>query len=125
MEPRNVIIIGSGPAGWTAAIYAARASLSPVLFEGAEPGGQLMTTTDVENFPGFEKGIQGPELMKVMRDQAKVFGTEIISEMVTSVDLSSRPFKVTVKDKTYEAKTLIISTGASARRLGLPRELEN
>lgn len=122
MEPRNVIIIGSGPAGWTAAIYAARANLSPMLFEGAEPGGQLMTTTDVENWPGFVKGIQGPELMKVMREQAKGFGTEIISEMVTSVDLSSRPFKVTVKDKTYEAKTVIISTGATARRLGLDSE---
>lgn len=122
MEPKNVIIIGSGPAGWTAAIYAARANLSPMLFEGAEPGGQLMTTTEVENFPGFVKGIQGPELMNVMREQAKGFGTEIISEMVTSVDLTSRPFKVTAKGQTYEAKTIIISTGATARRLGLESE---
>lgn len=119
---RNVIIIGSGPAGWTAAIYAARAELAPIVFEGAEPGGQLMTTTEVENFPGFAKGIQGPELMSIMREQAKRFGTEIISEMVTSVDFSSQPLKVTAKGQVYEAKTVIISTGASARRLGLESE---
>lgn len=119
---RNTIIIGSGPAGWTAAIYAARAELKPLVFEGAEPGGQLMTTTEVENFPGFTLGIQGPELMQVMREQAKRFGTEIVSEMVTAVDVSSRPFKVTAKGQTYEAHTLIISTGATARRLGLESE---
>lgn len=120
--PHNLIIIGSGPSGWTAAIYAARAELKPVLFEGAEPGGQLMTTTEVENFPGFPKGIQGPDLMKEMREQAKRFGTEIISEMVESVDFSSRPFNVTAKGKVYEASSVIISTGASARRLGLDSE---
>lgn len=119
---RDLIIIGSGPAGWTAAIYAARAELKPLLFEGAEPGGQLMTTTDVENYPGFPNGIQGPELMKVMREQAKRFGTEIISEHVTSVDFSKRPFTVTAKGQAYEANAIIISTGASARRLGLESE---
>lgn len=120
--PHNVIIIGSGPAGWTAAIYAGRAELKPLLFEGDEPGGQLMTTTDVENFPGFPEGILGPELMAKCKEQAKRFGTEIISETVASVDFSSRPFKVTAKEKTYEAETIIISTGASARRLGLDSE---
>ena len=122
MDVRNVIIIGSGPAGWTAAIYAARAELKPLVFEGAEPGGQLMTTTEVENFPGFEHGIQGPELMEVMKKQAKRFETEVISENVTAVDLSQRPFKVTAKGIDYLAKTIIISTGASARRLGLESE---
>ncbi len=122
MDIRNVIIIGSGPAGWTAAIYAARANLKPLLFEGAEPGGQLMTTTEVENFPGFVHGIQGPELMQVMRDQAKRFETEIISEMVTAVDFSQRPFKVTAGGKDYFSHSIIISTGATARRLGLESE---
>ncbi len=122
MDTRNVIIIGSGPAGWTAAVYAARAELKPLLFEGAEPGGQLMTTTEVENFPGFEHGIQGPELMDVMRKQAKRFETEVISENVDAVDLSRRPFKVMAKGKEYFAHTIIISTGASARRLGLESE---
>jgi thioredoxin reductase (NADPH) len=122
MSARNLIIIGSGPAGWTAAIYAARAELQPLIFEGPEPGGQLMTTTEVENFPGFPQGILGPELMANMREQAKRFGAEIISENVTAVDFSSRPCKVTAGDKVYEAKTIIISTGASARRLGLESE---
>jgi len=122
MEPRNVIIIGSGPAGWTAAIYAARADLKPILFEGPQPGGQLTTTTEVENFPGFPQGILGPELVAKMREQAARFGTEIISETVTAVDFSSRPFKITAGDKMYEAKTVIISTGATARRLGLESE---
>lgn len=122
MDAKNVIIIGSGPAGWTAAIYAARADLAPVLFEGAEPGGQLMTTTEVENYPGFAKGIQGPELMAVMREQAKRFGTEIVSEMVTAVDFSQRPFHVTAHGTEYLAKTIIVSTGATARRLGLESE---
>ncbi|MFZ2803827.1 MAG: thioredoxin-disulfide reductase [Patescibacteria group bacterium] len=122
MDVRDVIIIGSGPAGWTAAIYAARAELKPLLFEGAEPGGQLMTTTEVENYPGFVKGIQGPELMGVMRDQAKRFETEIISQQVSSVDFAKRPFVVTAGGKDYQAKTVIISTGASARRLGLESE---
>lgn len=118
----KIIIIGSGPAGWTAAIYASRALLSPVLFEGAEPGGQLTTTTEVENFPGFPEGVMGPELMKKCKEQAKKFGTEIISEFVEAVDFSSRPFKVTSKGKVYEADTVIVSTGASARRLGIPSE---
>jgi len=118
----DVIILGSGPAGWTAAIYAARAELKPVLFEGPEPGGQLMTTTEVENFPGFPQGILGPELMHNMREQAKRFGTEIISENVTAVDFSARPFKVTAGAKVYEANSIIISTGATARRLGLAFE---
>ncbi|MBI5654076.1 thioredoxin-disulfide reductase [Candidatus Uhrbacteria bacterium] len=122
METRDVIIIGSGPAGWTAATYAARAELKPILFEGPEPGGQLMTTTEVENFPGFPKGILGPELMANMREQAKRFGTEIISENVTAVDFSGSPLKVMVGDRVYEAKTVIISTGATARRLGLESE---
>lgn len=118
----NIIIIGSGPAGWTAAIYAARANLKPVLFEGPEPGGQLMTTTEVENFPGFVKGIQGPELMQVMRDQAKRFETTIISEVVEGLKKIEGGFEVTAKGKTYQAKTVILSTGATARRLGLESE---
>lgn len=122
MEPRNVIIIGSGPAGWTAAIYAARADLKPILFEGPQPGGQLTTTTEVENFPGFPEGVLGSELMAKMREQALRFGTEIIPETVTAVDFSSRPFKVTAGDKTYDAETVIVSTGATARRLGLESE---
>lgn len=119
---RNVIIIGSGPAGWTAAIYAARADLKPLVFEGHEPGGQLMTTTEVENFPGFENGIQGPELMDVMRKQAKRFGTEIISNMVDSLKQIEGGFEVVSKGETYQAKTVILSTGATARRLGLDNE---
>lgn len=118
----NVIIIGSGPAGWTAAIYAARADLKPLLFEGAEPGGQLMTTTEVENFPGFEHGIQGPDLMAVMRKQAARFETEIISFMVDSLKQIDGGFEVTAAGKTYQSKTVILSTGATARRLGLENE---
>lgn len=118
----NVIIIGSGPAGWTAAIYAARADLQPILFEGHEPGGQLMTTTEVENFPGFEHGIQGPDLMAVMRKQAARFGTEIISSMVDSLKQIDGGFEIVAAGKTYQAKTVILSTGATARRLGLESE---
>ena len=118
----NVIIIGSGPAGWTAAIYASRADLKPLLFEGGEPGGQLMTTTDVENFPGFPKGVQGPELMQVMKEQAARFGTEIISAHVDKLEKTADGFEVTAAEKTYRAKTVIISTGATARRLGLDSE---
>jgi thioredoxin reductase (NADPH) len=125
METRDLIIIGSGPAGHTAAIYAARANLRPLVLEGHEPGGQLTTTTDVENFPGFPKGIMGPELMTMMRDQAKRFEAEYISTHVTEVDLSSRPFKVSCENGSkYLAKTVILATGASAKYLGLPMEKE-
>lgn len=118
----NVIIIGSGPAGLTAAIYAARANLNPLMIEGDEAGGQLMTTTEVENYPGFAKGIQGPELMMVTREQAARFGTRFVTRNVTKVDFSQRPFKIWVSDKPYQAKTVIVSTGASAKYLGLPSE---
>ena len=118
----NVIIIGSGPAGYTAAIYSSRALLKPLMFEGEAAGGQLMITTEVENFPGFPTGVTGPELMDHMRKQAERFGTRFISKIVTKVDLSARPYKVWVGDKLYLAKTVIISTGASAKYLGLPSE---
>lgn len=121
---RNVIIIGSGPAGWTAAIYAARAELAPLLFSGMEPGGQLMTTTEVENFPGFPSGVMGPELMKLTRDQAIRFGTEVQDVTVDHVDLSGDIKRVFVGETEYQAKSVIIATGASARRLGLPSEKE-
>jgi len=121
-EPRKVIIIGSGPAGLTAAIYAARANLSPLMFEGYGAGGQLMLTTEVENYPGFPLGVQGPELMTALRDQAERFGTEIVTADVTRVDLSERPFGVWVGDDEHRAETVIIATGASARWLGLDSE---
>ena len=119
---RNVLIIGSGPAGLTAALYAARANLTPLLIEGLEAGGQLMLTTMVENFPGHKDGIMGPELMAEMRAQAAHFGTEIIQGNVQSVDISSHPFKVTTSSETYVTRSLIIATGASAKLLGLPSE---
>jgi thioredoxin reductase (NADPH) len=121
-ETRNVIIIGSGPAGLTAAIYAARANLKPLLIEGIEAGGQLMLTTEVENFPGHRDGIMGPDLMAEMRAQSEKFGTDIIQGNVTSVDLCAAPIVVTTSDAEYRTKTLIIATGASARLLGLPAE---
>jgi thioredoxin reductase (NADPH) len=125
MERHRVMILGTGPAGLTAAIYTARANLNPVVVEGNEPGGQLTTTTEVENFPGFPDGIMGPQLMDNMRKQAERFGARFISGWVTSVDLSKRPFKVVVDDqKEYEADSLIISTGASAKLLGIPGEAE-
>ena len=118
----HVIIIGSGPAGLTAAIYASRANLNPLMIEGEEAGGQLMTTTDVENYPGFPKGVTGPELMGVTRQQAERFGTRFITRNVTKVDFSKRPFKVWVGNDLHETQTVIISTGASAKYLGLESE---
>jgi thioredoxin reductase (NADPH) len=122
----NVIIIGSGPAGFTAAIYAARANLKPLLFEGlvkgGQPGGQLMLTTEVENYPGFPEGIQGPELMEQFKKQAARFGTQMIQSDVTEVDFSKRPFRLNADGKDYFAKTVIISTGASANWIGIPSE---
>jgi len=118
----NVIIIGSGPAGYTAAIYAARAELKPLMFSGDEIGGQLITTTEVENFPGFPDGVLGPDLMAAMRKQAEKFGTRVVEKRVTAVDFKSSPKKVTVGDEVFETKAVIIATGASARRLNLPGE---
>ncbi len=125
-DVRNTIIIGSGPAGFTAAIYAARANLKPLLFEGlvmgGQPGGQLMLTTEVENYPGFPEGVQGPEMMELFRKQAARFGTDLVQEDVTSLDLSKRPFTVTAGGKNYLSKTVIISTGAAANWLNIPSE---
>lgn len=118
----NLIIIGSGPAGWTAAIYAARAGLSPIIFEGDDPGGQLMTTTEIENFPGFSAGILGPELMGEMKRQAERFGTRIVSRRVEEVDFKKYPFLIRAGGSDYAARAVIISTGAAAKRLGLENE---
>ena len=122
MATRKIVIIGSGPAGYTAAIYAARANLGPIMFTGVQYGGQLMLTTLVENYPGFVEGIQGPELMETMQKQAAHFGTEMINDDVTAVDLSRRPFVVTLGDRTFESQTVVIATGASSKLLGLPGE---
>jgi thioredoxin reductase (NADPH) len=119
---RDVVIIGSGCAGLTAAIYAARANLQPLVIEGVEVGGQLSLTTLVENFPGFVEGLQGPELIQRMKDQAARFGAEYMAGDVTAADLSKRPFTLTVSGKPVETKSLIIASGASARWLGLPNE---
>ncbi len=122
-SPEKLIIIGAGPAGYTAGIYASRANLEPLLFAGPQPGGQLTTTTEVENWPGEDKGIMGPDLVLKLRAQAEKFGTRVVEETVTAVDFSARPYKVvTGSGKTYEAETIIVSTGASARRLGLESE---
>lgn len=124
-EPENVIIIGSGPAGDTAALYSARADLNPLVIDGATPGGQLTITTDVENYPGFPEGIQGPDLMMNFRSQAERFGARYESGTVTSVDLSKSPFRIDVdEEKTYFSRTVIIASGAEAKLLGLPNEME-
>jgi thioredoxin reductase (NADPH) len=122
--PKRVVIIGSGPAGLTAAVYTGRADLHPVMVEGVEAGGQLMLTTDVENYPGFIDGIMGPELMERMRKQAGRFGTEFVTDNVTAVDFSKKPFEITTSDQTIAAHSVIISTGASAKMLGVPGERE-
>ncbi len=121
-EERNVVILGSGPAGYTAALYSARANLSPLVLKGLEAGGQLMLTTEVENYPGFADGVMGPELMDAMEKQASRFQAEIVPLTATAVDLSSRPFGVRAGDQEWRAKTLIISTGATARWLDIPGE---
>ncbi|HRI09342.1 MAG TPA: thioredoxin-disulfide reductase [Nannocystaceae bacterium] len=118
----KVLILGAGPAGYTAAIYAARANLEPTLLAGPEPGGQLTTTTDVENYPGFPKGISGPEMMEEFRQQAERFGTRVIYDLAVEADLSRRPFVIKGDSDTYTCDALIIATGASARYLGLPSE---
>lgn len=123
MEKEKVVIIGSGPAGYTAAIYAARANLTPLMFEGffsGPAGGQLMTTTEVENYPGFPEGITGPELISNFRSQSIKFGTKVIADDVVSVDLSKRPFQINGKSRTVVADAVIISTGATANRLDIP-----
>jgi thioredoxin reductase (NADPH) len=122
VEERNVVIIGSGPAGFTAALYAARANLRPVVLKGIESGGQLMLTTDVENYPGFPEGILGPELMELMEKQAARFDSEMLHQAATRVDLSRRPFGVWSGDEEFRARSVIVATGASAKMLGVPGE---
>lgn len=120
----DVIIVGSGPAGYTAALYAARAELNPLVFEGYEYGGELMNTTEVENFPGFKDGVMGPDLMMQMREQAEKFGARLESELVDKVDLSGDVKKVFVGDDVYQARAVILATGAAPRHLGIPGEAE-
>jgi thioredoxin reductase (NADPH) len=122
VEERNVVIIGSGPAGFTAALYAARANLKPLVLKGIESGGQLMLTTDVENYPGFPEGILGPELMELMEKQAARFDAEMLHQAATRVDLSRRPFGVWSGDEEFRARSVIVATGASAKMLGVPGE---
>ncbi|MFI3295541.1 MAG: FAD-dependent oxidoreductase, partial [Rikenellaceae bacterium] len=124
MEKVRCLIVGSGPAGYTAAIYASRANLSPVLYEGMEPGGQLTTTTEIENFPGYPDGISGDEMMEQLKAQAVRFGAQSRYGVVTKMDLSERPFRVWVdSQEAIEAESIIISTGATAKYLGLPSEM--
>src|SRR5215831_11572428 len=118
----DVIIIGSGPAGYTAAIYAARANLSVLMFQGYEVGGQLEQTSDVENYPGFEEGILGPEMMEKFEAQARRFGTEMVQEDAIAIDFTKRPFTIKTDTTEYKALTVIVATGASAKWLGLPNE---
>jgi thioredoxin reductase (NADPH) len=119
----RVAVVGSGPAGWTAALYASRADLEPIVIEGPQPGGQLTITTDVENYPGFKDGIQGPEMMEVFRAQAERFGTEVLLDIVTDVDFTARPFRLTLDSGgTLTADAVIIAAGASAKALGIPSE---
>lgn len=119
---QDLVIIGSGPAGLTAAIYASRGQLNPVVIAGPEPGGQLTLTTEVEDYPGFENGVQGPELVEIMRKQAEKFGTQIVSDEVIEVNFSAKPFIVKTRSQEYQAKCVIIATGASARWLGIESE---
>src|SRR2546422_185196 len=121
-ELRELIIIGGGPAGYTAALYAARANLNPLVIEGISFGGQLMITSDVENYPGYPEGVLGPEMMEDFRMQAERFGAEFLRDDVTAVDFSERPFRVEVGDNEYRARAVIVATGASARQLGLDSE---
>lgn len=121
-QHHKLVIIGSGPAGLTAAIYASRAELNPIVITGKEPGGQLMTTTDVENFPGFEQGIMGPELMQKMMKQAERFGTKLVYEEVTEVDFSKQPYAIKTPTQTFLAEAVIVATGATARWLGIESE---
>ncbi|MGK0218717.1 MAG: thioredoxin reductase (NADPH), partial [Planctomycetota bacterium] len=123
-DVEEVIIIGSGPAGYTAAIYSARANLKPLLFQGMQPGGQLTITTDVENYPGYPEGVMGPEMMEQFKAQAERFGTRIQFEEIIEVDFSKRPFKLTTDFGEHFAKSVIISTGATARLIGLDAELK-
>ena len=125
MEKIKCLIVGGGPAGYTAAVYASRADIAPVVYEGLQPGGQLTTTTDIENYPGFENGISGQQLVDTMRAQAIRLGAEVRNGAITSADLSQRPFKIVVDgDKEIEAETLIIATGATAKYLGLESEIK-
>src|SRR5438309_11123201 len=121
-DVRDLIIIGGGPAGYTAALYAARANLAPLVIEGFSWGGQLMVTSDVENYPGYPDGVMGPEMMAEFRHQAERFGTEFVTDDVTRVDFSERPFRVWVEDEEYQARSVIVATGATARWLGLDSE---